>query len=193
MALTNGLDELTPLWEAVRPRIEVPRRLHVLGVCQESRLLARRWGVDERKAAQAALLHDVTKGLSVQEQLKICKKYDIVTGILEEKESKLLHAMTGAETARHEFAMEEDVCAAIRWHTTGRAHMSRLETVLYLADYVETTRSFKGLRRLRALCYEDLRAGLLLGLTMSIHELTEKGRPVHPATVDARNALLLSR
>ena len=42
---------------------------------------------------------------------------------------------------------------------------------------------------LRALAYEDLDAAVLLGCEMSIQEMAERGLPVHPNTVKARDWL----
>ena len=77
----------------------------------------------------------------------------------------------------------------IWWHTTGRAGMTLLEKVIYLADYIEPSRNFPGVDRLRSVCYEDLDKGLLLGLEMTVQEMQEMGNPVHRATLEARDAL----
>lgn len=45
------------------------------------------------------------------------------------------------------------------------------------------------MERLRALAYEDLDAAVLLGAEMSIQEMAERGLPVHPNTVKARDWL----
>ena len=73
--------------------------------------------------------------------------------------------------------------------TTGKADMTLLEKLLYIADYMEPTRDFPGVERLRALAYEDLDAAVLLGCEMSIQEMAERGLPVHPNTVKARDWL----
>ena len=85
--------------------------------------------------------------------------------------------------------MDEEIYHAIWWHTTGHANMTLLEKIIYLADYIEPSRDFPGVDKLRKVCYEDLDKGLLLGLDMSIQEMTEMGNPVHRATVEARDAL----
>ena len=42
---------------------------------------------------------------------------------------------------------------------------------------------------LRRTCYEDLDAGLLLGLEMTIGEMETRNAPIHPKTLEARDAL----
>ena len=79
---------------------------------------------------------------------------------------------------------------AIYWHTTGKADMSTLEKVLYLADYMEPTRDFPGVEELRELTRRDLDAALRLGLEMSVEDLKERGVPVHHNTMEALNWVL---
>ena len=67
--------------------------------------------------------------------------------------------------------------------------MTLLEKILYLADYIEPSRDFPGVDKLRAVCYKDLDAGLLMGLEMTIGEMNALGSPVHRATIEARDAL----
>ena len=74
--------------------------------------------------------------------------------------------------------LEEAVRDAIRWHTTGRADMSLLEKIIYLADYIEPTRCFDGVETLRKLCYEDIDSAMELGLRMTMDDLAAKGVPV---------------
>jgi len=96
---------------------------------------------------------------------------------------------TGAAIARDVFGVDDEIYNAIWWHTTGHAHMTLLEKVIYLADYIEPSRNFPGVDKLRAVCYKDLDEGLLMGLEMTIEEMTEMGNPVHHATIEARDAL----
>jgi len=162
---------------------------HVLGTEQEAVRLAERYGADVEKARIAALLHDCTKKLDMPSQLALCEQYGIELDELERQALKLLHSKTGAAVARDWFGVDDEIYSAIWYHTTGRAHMTLLEKVIYLADYIEPTRDFPGVDHLRNVCYQNLDEGLLLGLEMTIQEMTAMGNPVHHATVEARDAL----
>ena len=162
---------------------------HVLGTEQEAVRLAERYGGDVEKARVAALLHDCTKKLDMEEQLALCKQYGIELDELEQQALKLLHAKTGAAIARDVFGVDDEIYSAIWYHTTGRANMTKLEKIIYLADYIEPSRDFPGVDKLRKVCYEDLDRGLLLGLEMTIAEMSAMGNPVHHATIEARDAL----
>ena len=168
-----------------------PKRMpHVLGTEQEAVRLAERYGADVTKARIAALLHDCTKKLDMDEQLALCRHYGIPLDELEQKALKLLHSKTGAAIARDVFAVDDDVYNAIMYHTTGKPDMTLLEKIIYLADYIEPTRDFPGVEALRRTVYEDLDRGLLMGLTMTIDEMEEMGNPVHHMTRDARDYLM---
>ena len=167
-----------------------PKRMaHVLGTEQEAVRLARRYGADEQDARTAALLHDCTKKLDIDAQLELCERYGVALDDLQRAALKLQHALTGAEIARHIHGVNDAVYEAIRWHTTGKADMTTLEKVIYLADYIEPTRNFPGVEELRRTVYEDLDRGLLLGLEMTVEEMLGWGNPVHEDTLHARDYL----
>lgn len=171
-----------------------PKRVpHVIGCCGAASHLALRWGGDEPLAARAGILHDVTKALGKRAQLLLCEKYDIMTTEFERDHYKLLHARTGAAVAEHIFGEQREVVEAIYWHTTGKANMSLLEKILYIADYMEPNRSFDGVRRMRELTETDLDEALLLGFEMSIDLLKSENKPLDRFTVEARDFLLGER
>ena len=180
------LSQLRPVALSYLKHKRIP---HVLGTEQEAIRLAERYGADVEKARTAALLHDCTKKLNMEHQLELCRRYGIVLDELEQKALKLLHAKTGAAVARDVFGVDDEIYHAIWWHTTGHADMTLLEKIIYLADYIEPSRDFPGVDKLRRTCYEDLDKGLLLGLEMTVREMTDMGNPVHHATIEARDAL----
>ena len=173
--------------------IRAKRIAHVKGTEEEAVRLARRWGANEEKARRGAILHDCTKYWDMEEQLRTCEKYGIVLDDLERQAVKLLHAKTGACVARDVYGVDDDVYEAIFWHTTGKADMTLLEKILYIADYMEPNRDFPGVERLRELAYQDLDQAVLLGNEMSIQEMEERGLPVHPNTVQSRDWLRSKR
>lgn len=172
-------------WSMVRAK-RIP---HIKGTEEEAVRLAKRWGVDETTARRAAILHDCTKYLDLEEQLALCHKYGVELDELEQRAVKLLHSKTGACIAKYIFGETEQVYWAIFWHTTGKADMSMLEKVIYLADYIEPTRVFDGVEPLRKLAYEDIDKALLMGMDMTIAEMKQRGNPVHRNTQAARDWL----
>lgn len=168
----------TRAYDMLRPN----RIAHVTGCEEEAVKLARFWGADENEAREAAILHDITKRLDLIAQLQLCVKYDIMTDAIEQDEVKLLHAKTGAATAREEFGASDEVHDAIAWHTTGRANMALLEKIIYIADYIEPTREFDGIDELRTLAYSDIDMAIIKGLEMSIADMSSRGIVPHERT-----------
>ena len=177
--------ELTWLRSKVMDYLDEYRVAHVAGCESEAVALARRWGEDPELAAEAAILHDITKRCTKEQQLQYCEKYGIINGNSEIQNKSLLHAKTGAALARDLFGIDDAVYEAIRWHTTGKPDMTRFEKILYLADYIEPTRDFDGIEELRDLAYEDLDAAMALGLKMTIEEIRRSGREVFVDTLNA--------
>jgi len=163
-----------------------PNRVaHVAGVESEAVRLAQFWGEDAENAAEAGILHDITKKLELNDQLILCEKYGIINDNVEKENVKLLHAKTGAELARERFNISDEVYNAIRWHTTGKPDMTLLEKIIYIADYIEPNRDFEGVDKLRELAYEDLDKAMELGLSMSLEDIRSYGWEPHHTTQDA--------
>lgn len=182
--------ELPELRACSYSMIRHKRVAHVMGVEEEAVKLAKFWGADPELARHAAILHDCTKYLDLDAQLKLCRKYDIPLDDLERQAVKLLHAKTGACIARYVFGEPDEVYEAILWHTTGKADMTLLDKVLYMADYIEPNRDFEGVDRLRELAYTDLDRAMLLGVDATIREMEERGYLIHTNTLNARQWLL---
>ncbi len=178
-----------PEWDWLRQEAYAmlkPKRIpHVRGCEEEAMRLAKRWGEDSEKAAEAAILHDITKKLNLREQLILCGKYGIIPDTLEESSEKLLHSKTGAAIARERFGVSDEVYESIKWHTTGKADMSLLDKIIYMADYIEPNRDFEGVAVLRELAYTDLDKAMVLGFEMSLEDLARYKVQPHPNTMEA--------
>lgn len=181
----GALPELSWLREQVMPYLSEKRIAHVAGCEGEAVLLAMRYGADADTAAEAAILHDITKKLSYEEHLQLCEKYGIICDKSQLENEKLLHAITGAALARDLFGVSDEVYSAIRYHTTGRPAMTLPEKIIYLADYIEPTRDFEGVELLRELAYEDLDKTMLTALLMSLQEVRSYGVEPHEDTQNA--------
>ena len=177
--------ELSWLREKAYACLKPKRIAHVAGCESEAVKLAMRWGEDPETAAEAGILHDITKKLNLDEQLILCEKYGIINDNLELNSPKLLHAKTGAALARDLFGVSDRVYEAIRWHTTGKPDMTLLEKIIYLADYIEPTRDFPGVEKLRELCYEDIDEAMALGLSMSLEDIRSYGEEPYKVTAEA--------
>ena len=176
--------------KGILSRLKGYRYEHSLGVERAAIWLAEKYGGDPEKAGVAAILHDITKHLSPQEQLNLCEKYGIIPCTVEKSEPKMLHGKTAAAIARAEYGMPEDVCTAIACHTTGRHGMTMLDKILYLADYIEETRDFPGVDKARKLAKHDIDRALLYCYDQTLIELVERGKLIHSDTIAAYNDMI---
>ena len=190
----NGLYDSCTDWknlpmeqlEPVVIRLLNPNRVaHVLGCRDTAVELARHWGADENDAARAGILHDITKALDGPLQLTLCREYGTILDEFGYKYPKTLHALTGSLVAERIFGESEAVVSAICYHTTGKADMSLLEKIIYVADYMEPCRNFPGVERLREMAYSDMDGALKLGLEMTLEHLKNLGDEVSPASRQA--------
>ena len=169
------------------------RRAHAQGVSDTAVLLAKKYGADETDAARAGILHDITKALSPAQQQKLVDHWKLPVSPFEYAQAKLLHAKTGAAAAERIFGENAAVVSAIDYHTTGRANMTLLEKIIYIADYMEPNRDFPGVDRLREAVWRDLDEGVLLGIDMTLEQLAQKGQPACADSLAARDWLIQTR
>lgn len=167
------------------------RYMHSLGVRSMAGRLAKHLGLDEEKAKLAGLVHDCARDLPGERLLELADTYKLHIDQIERLEPRLLHAPVGAIMARYEFGIEdEEIQRAIRLHTTASLNMKPLDKVLYVADYVEPGRAFKGARELRELAFRDFDAAYIQALEQTILYLIKRGGLIHPRTIEARNDAL---
>jgi len=174
----------------VREQMPERRWTHTLGVMETAVQLANRYGADPEKADLAALWHDVAKYWPVEQQREIILREQLYPDMLEYDDA-LLHSHIGAVVAQSEFGIEdEEVLDAIRYHTSGREHMTLLDKVVCLADYIEPGRNFPGVDHIRELSEHSLEQALVAGLDSTIQFLLSKGKKIYPLTMLARNSLI---
>ncbi len=178
--------------EKLQSMLKPKRYRHSLGVAESAVELAKRHGVDENKAYTAGLLHDAAKNLSDDEMIGACRDYGIEPNAVELNTPSLLHGAVAAELIKVEFGVfDQEISEAIRVHTVGKADMSDLDKIIYIADMIEPSRSFDGVERLRKLAPVDLDRAMAESLRQTLEYNLRKGTPIHPASVDAWNSLLL--
>lgn len=139
--------------------LSAKRYLHTLGVAYTAAALAMAHGENMEKALKAGLLHDCAKSMHGSELVAICEKAHLnVTAVERANPTALLHAKAGAYLAQHKFGVtDDDILNAIRYHTTGRPDMSKLEKILYIADYIEPNRKqLAELTMIRRIAFQDL-------------------------------------
>lgn len=179
--------------EILKEKLQEKRFIHSLNVAGEAQRLALKYGADPEKAHRAGLLHDIMKNAPVSEQLEVMARNGVSPSPVEMKQPKLFHAIAGAAFVREQgICDDEEILRAIRYHTTGRAKMSLLEKVLYIADFTSSERDYDGVGIMRKAADISLEAAMLEGARYSICDVSSRCSIVHPDTVDMYNELLLN-
>ncbi|EKE03171.1 MAG: metal dependent phosphohydrolase [uncultured bacterium] len=180
--------------EWLKNRLSEERYAHSLGSEEAARKLAKRFGVDEDKAAFAALIHDNAKCMSPKELLRIIEENNLQVSETEKQSTKTLHAPVSAYLAQQELGVnDEDILNAIRYHTIGRIDMSDLEKIVFLADKIEAnTREPEFREKIIEKLNEtnNLDEAILLCYDITIRSLLDRKLLISPETIDVWNNLL---
>lgn len=181
------------LLEKMKERMPEKRYVHTKGVAVTAIYLAKKYHVDPEKAEVAAILHDSVKFADkewLQEKI-ISEKMD---PLLLSFHHELWHGPVGSYVAKNEFGIDDqEILDAIRFHTTGRTGMSKLEKIIYVSDMIEPNRNFPGIEILRDKASSDLEEAMLSCVTQSIRFLIEKKQPVFPDSFHCYNDLIQKR
>lgn len=198
--------------KAVLPKYEDERRIeHTLGVLGECSWMAEVFSLSEQDRAAlctAALLHDITKSKTDEEQLSLCREYGISVPQDPSAVLSTLHQYTGAAFARAVFGetiVDDRVYSAISCHTTGKAGMSALDKMLFAADFTEPGRKYRSCAEMREYLHSECgkinkndKAALtrllddtvqkIIGFTVTY--LIEKGRKIDAEMLAAWNSMV---
>jgi predicted HD superfamily hydrolase involved in NAD metabolism len=156
---------------------------HIAAVEALSAQLAQTHGVDVTKARIAAILHDATKFDPEAEHLR---RIERTFGLSESSKwpKALWHCLSAVDFAIETGVDDVDIQNAILYHGSGRKAMSKLEMILYVADYAEPTRHFEN-AAVRELAFQSLEKAMLVSLReIAEHEKT-RGHDVLPLADEA--------
>ncbi|SHE65727.1 bis(5'-nucleosyl)-tetraphosphatase (symmetrical) YqeK [Clostridium fallax] len=176
----------------LKENLKENRYKHTLGVIETAKKLAIINNEDEKKAEIAALIHDCAKNFTIEKSLQILKEENIEVDEICKESPQLLHGIVGAIVGEKIFGIKDKgILNAVKYHTTGNINMTTLEKIIYIADYIEPSRDFEGIERLRELTFSDLNKGVLKGLENTIKFVIDCEQLIHPLTIEARNYMLL--
>lgn len=157
--------------------------------------LAQRYGADREKVWHAASAHDLAREWSGPELLARARELGIHIGLPEEVAPIFLHGPVAAELLKRQGLNDPEVYNAVFWHSTARGGMTLVEKVVYLADKLDPEKAdrYPYLPEIRKLANDGLDEAILEFLDRDMARLLRSGGFIHPATLDARNELLLKR
>lgn len=135
-------------------------------------------------------MHDITKETDNAVQLEIIKNNGIELHSFDKKSDKFLHQASGAGMAIKLGIDDMDIINSIRYHTTGKANMTMLEQIVYLADFISADRDYPDVDVIRKETEKGIEYGLLYGTAYTIKSVAKRQIPLHPLTVEAYNWIL---
>ncbi|MEG1631020.1 MAG: bis(5'-nucleosyl)-tetraphosphatase (symmetrical) YqeK [Hydrogenoanaerobacterium sp.] len=172
----------------LKDRLSEKRYEHSLMVAEEASHLAQIFGENQSKAYFAGLLHDVCKDDSKEEQLQRIRESAIIWDEKALSQPSLWHAMAGSIFIADELNVEDrDIINAVRYHTSGRAGMSKLEKIIYLADLTCYGRAYDDVETVRALAHASLEKAMLYALQYILSDLIAHKTPIINDTIEAYN------
>lgn len=177
--------------DLVKGRLSEKRYQHTLNVKKMAVKLARRYGVNEEKAALAALLHDAAKEIPKEEMKAWMAQYPQYAEGGESRPVPVWHGVCAAILARTEWGVtDEAVLSAIACHTAGKPGMTKLDKIVYLADMTSKERDWPGVNKLRKLEMKDLDAAMLAALKQTNDFVLSQGKPLDPMSKAAYDDIL---
>ena len=187
------LFDVENITDFLKNRLSEKRFNHSLNVAAECRKLAEHYGEDPEKAYFAGLVHDICKELPADEMKKMAAESGLGVTSAELQTKALWHAVAGAAFVRDSLMIEDkDIINAVRFHTIGRAGMSRLEEIVYIGDLISADRTYNGVKKFRKLAYQDMDMVMLDALIFSIVSVTEKKGLIPEYTLEAYNQYALT-
>lgn len=174
--------------ENLKSRVSEKRYIHSENVAKTAAFLAKIYGADEFNACLSGWLHDISKELTLEEMQSLAKDLDLDNEV---KTSRaLLHGPAGAEYAKKNYDISEDVYNACFYHTFGRCGMSLLEKIVFVSDMTETGRDFEGVDALRELSKNDIDKAVIACINQTLSFLISQNRTIYAKTVETRNFYL---
>ena len=178
----------TKEWNDKIPEMLTPKRLkHTLGVRDTAVSLAKHYNQDTEKAEIASMCHDIFRGKSIEELNDLVKHYGLDDIYL--NNSNLAHGKLAACFMNEEMGIEDcQVLDCVSYHTTGRADMTMLEKIVFVADAMEPGRDYPRVEDIRKYAFEDIDMACYLSLKGTVEHLMEAGmkyEDIHHDTTDA--------
>ena len=176
--------------DIISQRMKAARFRHSKNVAKEAVRLAKKYGANVEKAELAGILHDATKETDGPEQMSLIRRAGIELTEMEKNSPKLWHAISGSAYVQVEMEINDrEIIDAIRYHTTGRAGMTLLDKVIFVADFTSADRDYEGVDRIRRIADKNLDEAVLEGMSFTISDLALRKITIAPDTFAGYNEM----
>lgn len=186
------VEDIEKLKEDLKIVLSDSRYNHSISVMNMCEALASKYNVNVKKAKLVGLMHDMAKDMTKEEKMQYVKNNNIECSLIEEKIVEILHGKIAADICKKKYQFDEEMCTAIKYHTTGKENMTLLEKILFIADKIDETRNYEGVEELRELAFEDLDKAILKNIDDTLIINIQKNKLILEESIKTRNNLLLS-
>jgi len=166
------------------------RYAHSVKVMEKAEELAKIYNVDVEVAKTVGLAHDIAKEMTMEQYEKYAKENNVELTEQDRKISVILHGKIGAQICKNKFGFTKQMQDAILYHTTGRANMSILEKIIYVADKIEDSREYDTVEELRKLAKTDINKTIQIMVDYNLTKAIEKQKPIHSLSIELRNEII---
>ncbi len=164
--------------EFLKANLSEKRLIHTANVAVLAMDKVKELSLDAEKVMTACILHDVAKYLKAEDFSSFNLPKDVPPPVV--------HAFLGAFVAEHLLGIsDKEILDAIRYHTSGRAKMSKLEKLVFVADMLEEGRDYDGVDKLREFYKGDLDTCFEECLKEEVIHLKNKGQKIYGKTLEA--------
>lgn len=185
---------LEEIQKEVKGILSEQRYLHCVGTMKKAGELALLYGEDDQIAMLTGIVHDIAKEMGKEASMLYVIQNKIELDDYDRVEDTLLHAKIGADIVKKKYHFTQEMQDAILYHTTGRAGMTKLDKIIYIADKIEETRNYEGVETFRKLAKQNMEEAIRWHIEeMTIPQMITKQRLLHPLSILARNDLLKRR
>lgn len=169
------------------------RYLHCISTMKKARQMAQKYGQDEQIVMLTAVAHDVAKEMTNEELIEYAIKNNIKLDEVDKIATMVLHGKIGADIVAKQYGFTKEMQDAIYYHSTGRANMTMLDKIVFLADKSEDRRQGKDADKLRNIIEkEGLDEAILWDIDYyTIPRTIEKKKAIHTESINARNDITM--
>lgn len=187
-------ESLVNLKEKVKTRMSEKRFSHTLGVERCAQKLGNLVLSDKTNELRAAaILHDISKEMPIEEQFRILEKNAFQMTEEDRATIGVIHSFTAPFVVAECFGdfATEDVLSSVFNHTLGCENMSTFDKIIFVSDYAEDTRKFASCIAVREFLFDKIEElnpvermkrldeAFLMALNGVLEALSRLGQPIN--------------
>ncbi|MCH4170610.1 MAG: bis(5'-nucleosyl)-tetraphosphatase (symmetrical) YqeK [Lactobacillus sp.] len=176
------------LLDRVSQKLKPTRFAHVQRVAATAEKLAQKYGADVTRARVAGIVHDYAKDLPDEAFKQVILSQQLDPALLGYNNG-IWHGVVGTYFIQRDLQIYDGaILSAVAKHTIGAPKMSKLDQIIFIADFIEPGRDFPGVDAARQAAETSLAAGVAFELAQTLNFLASKKQKIYPKTIDSYNA-----